>query len=53
MLQGSFREISRVFQESFRVFQVRKIEGCFKGFSRVFERSLKGKESLKGVSRVF
>ena len=68
MFQGSFREISRVFKNISRVFQVRlkDISRDIKGL-RVFERSLNGvsrgfqgsfvsrkfQESFKGISRKF
>ena len=65
--KGCFKEVSNVFQESFKGFS-RKIEWCFKGVSRYFKgvsRKIKGfsKKPLKfkrcfkkisnNVSRVF
>ena len=57
MFQGSFREVSKVFQ-----IRLNGVSSNFKGVSRVFERSLKGVVMevsmvfqwwFKGVSRVF
>ena len=39
--KGSFKEVLRVFTESFKGVS-RKFYGCFKEISRVFQESLKG-----------
>ena len=51
--QGCFKEVSRVFQRSFKGV-CRKFQGCFKEVSRVFQLRFQGiSSSFKRVSRVF
>ena len=53
MFQGSFRSVSRKFQERFREVSG-KYQGCFKKVLWVFQVRLKGvSSSFKGFSRVF
>ena len=54
---GCSKEVSRVFQESFKGVS-KKIEGCFNGVLSKFQRYLKEaqwvfEESFKGIPRMF